>query len=169
MPFDTEIHVNGETLPVHVPIRYTVEDVNAEVLARDAEGTPVLFMKQHGKGKIFFSLYPLEADAAARSGVFYKEGMPRYDQVYRMLADAAGAERAVDTDSPFVRATEHKIDDNKRYVVLINYSQSPQKANVFVSGGKLTSVYGSEIEDGVLCLREHDAAIFMYEKGEFPC
>ena len=165
VPFDTEIRVNGETLPVRAPIRYTLEDVNAEVLAHDAEGTPVLFMKPHGQGKIVFSLYPLEADAAARPGVFYKEGMPRYDTVYRMLADMAGVKRAVDTDSPFIRATEHKIDESRRYIFFINYSELPQTAKVTVNGGRLTAVYGPAIADGVLRLRENDAAIFTYEKG----
>jgi len=164
VPFDTEICFSGDRLPVHVPVRYTIESADADVLARDTENTPVFFVKKHGRGKLFFMLYPLEADLAARPGVFSSGDVPRYDSVYRTLAKEAGIARRVDTDSPFIRATEHRIDDRRSYIVLINYSQYPQAAKLTVADGRLVPFYGAETENGVLNLRGNDAAIFIHEK-----
>ena len=163
-PAHKDVTFGGEVLPVDVPVSYTIESAEADVLATDAQGNPVFFVKQHGKGRVFLLLMPLEKFLAQKQGAFYAENEPAYDLVYRELAKAANVQRVADSDCPFVRLTEHPVDENTRYVVAVNYSQYPRKAKITLKGGTLEPFHGANVENGVLKLRENDGAVFVWHK-----
>ncbi|MBE5772041.1 MAG: hypothetical protein E7336_11800 [Clostridiales bacterium] len=160
---NTVVSVAGEELPVTTPVCYQVESVDAEILGTDSEGTPVFFKKAWGKGQIYFSLIPFELNAALRPHVFHGDKDIDYSVIYREIAKSLESKKVADSDSPFIRLTEHPVDEKSRYIVAVNYNYKPEKAKITVKGGKLTPVHGAEIQDGVLSMRENDGAIFLYQ------
>ena len=164
-PHDAQISMGKTRLPIAMPIRYAVESCEAEVLARDENGDPVFFMRRHGKGRIYLLLAPLEKYLSERTGAFYAENEPEYDRVYREIASAAHTCRIADSDSPFIRLTEHPVDENCAYIVAINYSQHPRKAKISLQSGSLTCIHGTPLQDGTLSLAQDDGSVFLFRKN----
>lgn len=158
--------MDGTELPVDTPVQFEVESASAEILASTEQGRPVYFVKKHGKGKIFILLAPVEEYLAQRTGAFFLENEPAYEQIYRRLAKASGCVRRVETDSPFVFATEHPVDERKAYIVVVNYSHRPRTVRLAVNGGTLTPVHNVHMENGRLQMRENDGAVFLYTACE---
>ena len=164
VPTKETLDFAGEKLPLSGPVYYQVESSQAEILARTEAGAPRFFMRPYGKGKIFFLLLPLEQELAARPGAFWAEDMPGYEAVYRALGRAAGVQRRVETDCPFVHATEHPIDEKSGYAVFINYSAQPRTVRVARHGVRLIPLHNAELHGDALSLRENDGAVFRWEK-----
>ena len=85
-----ETTIDGETVTVNPCI--VVEARGAEVLV-EADGMPVLVENRLGKGRVFYSIWPLERDAAFAEGIAERNGL-----VYRRALKAAGEfpERALE-------------------------------------------------------------------------
>ena len=111
-------------------------------------------------------LAPVEEYLAQRTGAFFLENEPAYEQIYQRLAKASGCVRRVETDSPFVFATEHPVDERKAYIVVVNYSHRPRTVRLAVNGGTLTPVHNVHMENGRLQMRENDGAVFLYTACE---
>jgi hypothetical protein len=85
--------------------------------------------------------------------------------VYRELARAAEIRRVADSDHPYVRLTEHVIDENSLYVVAINYSNKPATAHLTIAPDyTVTAVWGEISADATLTLRENDGVILKLVK-----
>jgi hypothetical protein len=146
---------------VQTTFAFHIEQAKAQVLARDETGEGVLFRYPYGKGNVCLLTLPLEKYLAGRKGAFYAEGQPRYDAVYRTLASLAGIDRVADSDHPHVRLTEHPIDGQSAYVFAINYANRKAEARLCVKQGwRLTPIFGNDVTDGILALRENDGALF---------
>ena len=152
-------------LPIRAQYFYKPESAEAEVIGRDENGDGVFFKRRYGKGCIYFLTLPLEAYLSTKQGAFFAENPPRYDLIYRELARAAGIRRAADSDHPYVRLTEHAIDEGAMYVAAVNYSNRPAVAHLTIAPGyTVTAVWGEIAEDGTLSLRENDGAILKLVK-----
>ena len=159
------LHLGDVRLPIRTRYFYKPEAAEAEVMGHDENGDGVFFCHRYGRGFVYFLTLPLEAYLAGKQGAFFTDEPPRYDLVYRELARAAGISRTVDTDHPYVRLTEHVIDENSLYAVAINYSNKPTSARLSVAEGyKATAVWGNLLSDGTLALRENDGAILKLVK-----
>ena len=143
-----------------------IESADAEVLARNEKGEPVFFMKRHGRGRVYFLLAPLEKYLAGRPGAFWREDEPAYDLIYRELAGAADIERIADSSSPFVRLTEHRIDEKSAYIVAVNYSPQPQNARITAKKGRLEWVYGAKMTGDTLVMEPDDGAVYLFHAEE---
>ena len=150
-----------EELPIHTTFFLKPERYEAQVLAEDENGDGVFFCRPYGKGQIYFLSMPMEKHLSQQVGAFFKEGRPAYESVYRELAQAAGIDRIAQSDHPFVRLTEHRIDDDSWYVFAINYSNRSAEAKITAAEGyELQSVFGSGLQNGTVMLRENDGALF---------
>ena len=159
------LHLGDACLPVRAQYFYKPESADAEVIGHDENGDGVFFKHRYGKGYVYFLTLPLEAYLAGKQGAFFAEDPPRYDLVYRELARAAGSRRIADSDHPYVRLTEHIIDEKSLYVVAINYSNKPTTARLTIAPEYTAStVWGNIAEDGTLTLRENDGAILKLVK-----
>lgn len=155
------VKFGDHALPIKTTFFLKPESYDAEVIATDENGDGVFFRHKYGKGCVYFLTLPLEKHLAYEKGAFFKLGQPSYDSVYRMLAKTAGVHRIADSDDPFVRLTEHKIDDDSYYIFAINYNNQPTKAKISLSDGyNLRTVFGNHIVNGFLNLRENDGALF---------
>lgn len=162
---ETVLSFHGEKLPVKTDAVFEIESVRAEVLAKDSEDTPVFFRNRYGKGAIYLFTIPLEKYLAKRQGAFYQKDMPRYDQIYREVAIAAGVKGMVESDSPFVCFTEHYGENGEIYVFAINYSHIKQCCRLTVKEGyHLLPVHGPMVEEGILELEKCDGALYLLRK-----
>ena len=156
----------GETLPITTEYFYKPETYAAEALAECETGEPVFFRASLGKGSVFLLTLPLERHLSETVGAFFADNVPPYHLLYRELAHAANIRRLCDSDHPYVRLTEHPIDEDHAYIFAINYSSRPQTAEITVDEGYCISktVYGPQICEGRLHLGQNDGALFIIRK-----
>jgi len=159
------VNIGGKSMPIGATYYYKIENADAEIIATDENGEGVLFKHKLGKGYVYFLTLPLEAYLAEKSGAFFKENQPAYDLIYRELANAAKIERICDSDNPYVRLTEHKIDANSLYVTAINYSNNSATASLSIPNEYNVSViWGEEFKENTVTIRENDGIILKLNK-----
>jgi endo-1,4-beta-mannosidase len=125
----------NENARVFLPVRPT----QAEVVAVDQHGNPVLLRHAHGAGHLVLCTFPLEGMAAALP---HANPEPTY-RIYDALAAMAGVSRPVTVADPLVHAGELCHRDGRRFVWLV--SQAPEELKVKpVTGGRLTDLASGE-------------------------
>ena len=67
-------------------------------------------------------------------GAFYDQNAPKFELFYAAVAAGLPTKKVCTVESPFIRSTEHVVDENTRYVFLINYDRVPHTARLSVSG-----------------------------------
>ena len=155
MTFDS-----GLSLPFDSEFMYEIEATSARVLARDQNGIPVLFENDYGEGKTYLCTLPLEKHAAERPGVFFEEDAPRYDAVYRTVAEGLHTQRISRIDARRVTVSEHIVNENERYLFLINFARREQSAPLLVEEGwQIRAVCGDGYRDGTVTLRGNDGIL----------
>ena len=160
------LDLNGLKLPISAQYFYKANAIDAEVLGRDEYGNPVFFRHGYGKGYVYFMTLPLEGYLSKKVSVFHDESAPLYNAIYRELAKCAGIKKASDSSHPFVCLTENRIDDESLYVVAINYSNRPVETEIRIADGYTKSVvWGNDLQNGCLHLRENDGSIFKLTKN----
>lgn len=157
----------GHSLPITAQYRYHPESYRAEVIAESHDGEPVFFRHTLGKGCVYLLTLPLERHLAEAYGVFHKDDTPPYSEIYRELANAAGIERLCDSSHPYIRLTEHPIDENNAYIFAINYSGRPTETTLTLAEGWKISetLLGPEIADRRLSLPEAAGALYRITKN----
>ena len=156
---------DGVEFELEASVTFAYEDVSSEILAYNKNGEPLMFKNKYGKGSIFVLTAPLEKYLADKKCAFSSESELQYDLIYRKIAECAGITRLADTDSPFVRATEHKINENSAYVFLINYSNKRISTKIKIENGYIIeAIAGNCPENGIICLEGNDGCIFKLKK-----
>ena len=154
------------TLPIFTNKLLTVESAEAEVIATDKDAGGVFFKYKYGDGLVYLLTMPLEAYLATRRGAFFKENEPNYDRIYREIAKAADTKRLIDSDSPFVRLTEHPVSEDECYAMAINYSNKAQAVRLTLKDGYgVSTVFGSTVKDGTLEIGANDATLLKLVKA----
>lgn len=125
----------NENARVFLPVRPT----DAEVIAVDQHGNPVLLRRRTGTGHLVLCTFPLEGMAAALPHV---NPEPTY-RIYDALAAMAGVSRPVTVADPFVHAGEVAHRDGRRFVWLVSQAEEELKVKP-VSGGRLTDLASGE-------------------------
>ena len=142
------------------------EKCDCEILAGDTAGTPMFFKRSYGKGAVYFLTAPVEKYLARKEGAFCNENEPEYDLIYRELAECAGCKRIADSSSPYIRLTEHRINEKQSYIVAINYSSDEKSTRIHVqSNTKICPFWGRIPENGILTLAGNDGAVFLAEEN----
>ena len=164
-PIDLEINSDCIRLDkISELYKYNIESCDADVLAV-SDGQPIFVKKAYGKGFIYTLLYPLEKMLSEKPGAFSNGILPQYDMIYREVIKDSDINKLVDTDSRFIRTTEHIIDEENRYIVAINFSDEKQKCNLLIKEGwKVSQQYYNSFTSDALELDCNDAAIFKISK-----
>lgn len=160
-PIRTEIHGKCMTLDqINGLYQYNIESCEAEILAV-SDGQPIFVKKSYGKGYIYTLLYPLEKMLSEKPGAFSNPTLPRYDIIYREVVTESDINKCIDTDSRFIRTTEHIIDESNRYIVAINLSDEKQTCHLHLKAGwKVSEEYYHPSVSDELELDCNDASIF---------
>lgn len=157
--------LNSASLPIDTTYFYKPESFDAEVIACDENGEGVFFKHRYGKGFVYLLTLPLESCLAKKKGAFFKDSQPSYDLIYRELAKEANTCRICDSSHPYVRLTEHPVDENSLYVTAINYSNKPATAKLTVPEGyTVSAIFGSPVKDNTITLSENDGTVLRLEK-----
>jgi hypothetical protein len=132
----------------------------ATVLAREADGNPVLLQTAYGKGRIYLLTFPLEQNLAGQPGAF-DAGQPAYANIYREIARPQTAGRVLTQSNPYIGVTEHSLSASEKVVVLINYSPAAVSTTaVLREGWQITgSLYGPKPAGVALPLKANDALV----------
>lgn len=162
-----EYGLGEEKLPVLTQYFYTPESYTAEPLAFCDTGAPVFFRHRLGKGWVYLLTLPLERHLSALPGAFFEEGVAPYHRIYRELAKAAGVDRLCDSDHPYIRLTEHPMDENSSYIFAINYSNKPATAQLSLKAGYTIcqTLYGTPAQDGILSIPMNDGVLFVVSRN----
>lgn len=119
------IHSPGET-------RFTLRTTRAEVLARDADGNPVLTHAPYGQGHVYLLTHPVELEQTLTPGAFQRPGAYR---VYETISTQARVNRIGRKTSPLVGMTEHPVSLTERILVLVNYGEQDIQAPFALASG----------------------------------
>lgn len=156
------VNIDGVDLPASPNYVYHTNSIDGKVLASFSDGTPAIVSHPFGRGKIIISLFSPEAQTTALKGAFDREDAPQYRLIYAMIMKAAGIKPAFYTDNPQVCAKEHKIDNKRSIISLMNYSDKEQSYTMGSLGAfrVVKTLYGNL--DGTL--NKNDAVIIEIEK-----
>ncbi len=147
-------------LPIKTRFFMMPESVNADIAAVDEDGNGVLFKNKYGKGYIYYLTLPLEKYLTQKQGAFFKENRQDYAAVYREAASAAKISRTADSDNPYIRLTEHVIDENSLYIFAINYNNVPETADLKLDASySLSVIFGHTLSGHKLTLDRNDGIL----------
>jgi endo-1,4-beta-mannosidase len=151
-------------------VRLNVHPLDAEVLARDSKGRPVITRAQLGLGTSYLLTRPLEFDMVRTPGAHLEGPLADAWRVYAEVAKSATKKsRIVEKAAPFIAATEHPFSDEVRWIVLINHGRNDHSEPLRLrSGWRVSKVIRGSVtgEHDALTvhLPHHEAAVFQVNK-----
>ena len=159
------VTLGEETLRVRPDFRYEIESCNAEVLATGEDGRPVYVKHAYGKGFVYFSTVPIEKHLMGQNKVFSTEDCPNYSAWYRPLAEQVADNHAMDLRSQMVRVTEHAVDEDHKWAVILNYSAKRADAEIVLqSDWSIAEVAFGECADGWVHVDACDGVVLRLER-----
>ncbi|AMJ67494.1 glycoside hydrolase family 2 TIM barrel-domain containing protein [Hymenobacter sp. PAMC 26628] len=143
-----------------------IDPKQATVLAKEADGNPVLLKSAYGKGSIYLLTFPLEMNLTTQTGAF-DQGQPAYAAIYKEIARPLLKERILTQENPFIGVTEHATSKTEKVVVLINYSPADiSTATTTQPGWKLAgSLYGARPAGSAFTVKANDALVLTFRKN----
>lgn len=120
-----------------------VDPRDAEVLAEDAHGRPVLLRRRVGSGAMVQCTYPIEHMAALTPHV---NPEPTW-RIYAALAAEADVRPAVRVDDPRVLVGELRRDDGVVLTWFVSQSAEPLVVEPLVSGPPLVDAEGKDVRE----------------------
>ena len=121
---------------------------NAKVLAVNEDGNPVFGVNEYGKGKVYFISCALENYASTTPGFTDGENAEDYYRIYKAM-NLRNPQKIATRDVHTVGLTEHIIDDNSRYLVLINYEPFAQTVKVTVDNKDYSPKWIKSVDNNV--------------------
>lgn len=122
---------SGSTFPIPGEIRWNLEAVGANVLAREEDGNPAFAVFSYGKGKVYFLSFPLETWYARTPGAV--EDKP-WEVFYKAL-EAENPARVAFADWQTGFVTEHIADGHTHYLVMTNLVSEDAEVTLKLSDG----------------------------------
>ena len=147
--------------PVERLLKLSARD--AEVLASDRDGTPVMTSRAYGKGKLLFLSVPIERHAANQPRAFLP-GSESYYKIYQLAAAAAGVERSVTRTNPSLTLTEHRLARCELLVIAVNNTPDPITDAITAGAGWAFDrvLCGGRMEWGALTVPGNSAAVMVF-------
>ncbi len=145
-----------EKIPMRTMYDMILTAKSAKVLAADENGVPMFGVNDYGKGKVYFVSSQLETYAATTPMFADGDNFRPYHKLYREM-NLRNPLKTASQENCTIGMTEHIIDDNSRYLLLINYEPYEQETAV------LTGEYTAVSVDSV----DGNAELCASDKGEF--
>ncbi|PAW79482.1 MAG: hypothetical protein B9S32_02785 [Verrucomicrobia bacterium Tous-C9LFEB] len=151
-------------LRLAAPLRVRLSVEKGEVLASEADGSPVFCRSQYGKGTIYTMAIPLEASLALEAEAFTPGKMQPFWEIYQTVAATALSTRQIRKTSPWLGVTEHLTTEGNLVVMLINYLPEKLEDVITIAPGyRLVKILvGSGPQpDGRIELPANDVALWV--------
>jgi hypothetical protein len=153
------------TFTTPAPIKLQLDPTHAQVLGREADGSPAFTCANYGQGQIYFLTVPIEHSLCHTPGGFYGNQAQPFYRIYRHIAHSHISRRVIRKNHPQIGITEHPVNDQERIAVLINYSPEPVELVFTLAGWKMAETwYGvvpEEKEGGLYCsFAANEALVF---------
>jgi hypothetical protein len=157
---------DNQTFPVLGNIKFTMTPTRARVLAQEEDGNPVFTSAEYGKGRVYFLSFPMELELMKMAGSFYGPEVKSYWLIYKTLHDSISHKNAVMKKNPQVGVTEHPLDENRRVVVMVNYSPEPVNFEFNLSSNwQVESVLNGDLTlKNQLALKANDAGVLIIKR-----
>jgi len=155
------------------PVRLDLRVKDADVLAAEEDGTPILIRRGAGRGRVYFMGIAPERILPDLPGAFDRFPCGPVHEIYRFMAAPFAEGRAVRQENPQVGVTEHGLDEHRRVVVAVNYSDSPAETAIEIGPSwRIAATLrgdapGGRARDGRVSVRipANDALVLLLEKG----
>lgn len=139
-----EFELNGKKLEYSRIRKFTITPENSKVLATDKEGMALVTEYQYGKGKVYYVNFPLETRMLGLSNCADSN---QYE-VYRTVFADKIKNHAVDSTCKYIGITEHYVNQNELYVVMVNYSGFSLDTELMINNGyKVEKVIRGSIDE----------------------
>jgi hypothetical protein len=125
----------GVNFKVAGPIQLALATGRAEVLGSEDDGNPIFTRARYGNGTLYFLGVPLERYMSETPGAFDGPEAQALYSIYTQMAEPFTSDRVAHKLNPWVGMTEHALADDRRVLVLINYSPTPQNAGLQLAPG----------------------------------
>ena len=102
--------------------------LTAEVLAKNQNGEDVFFRNRYGKGTVYVFAHNFEKTYYASSGKYESDA-------WRVWSIVRPVSRIVETEEKNIFVSEHRFDDGRIGVILVNNSRTPFDGNVSIREG----------------------------------
>ena len=137
--FNDKLSVKFEDveLPFERRVRYNIETVGAEVLAKDSMEMPAITRNNYGCGEVYYVNFPLETMLLEKNNVFDED----YYRVYEKIFSSKIKTHIVKENNKYVGITAHCDKNGDTYCVAINYSDKEQGL-VLSENVKIRELYG---------------------------
>lgn len=126
-PGKTEL--NGTEIELYPQFNLKLQAKDATVLAADQDGVPVFGEHAYGKGKVYFLSAPIESYMAKTPEATDGLNARNYHEFYRAM-QLRNPMKVASQACSTVGLTEHIIDTNSRYLLLLNYEPEAQETEV---------------------------------------
>ena len=127
-----EYQIEDSTIRSPGQTRFSLRPTRADVLARDADGNPILTQARYGRGQVYLLSHPLELEQTLTPGAFQQ---PAAFTIYKTISRTSRAGRVYDKTFPQLGVTEHEVCANERILVFINYSSESISTPISLSAG----------------------------------
>lgn len=118
---DVNIPEIAESMPLYSKRELILEAAEAQVLARDTGGNPILVSREYGKGTIYFLSVAPELCLADTPDAFDCKDGKKYYKLYQQIFKKHLGCKVLDKSSPFIGVTEHPT--NSGYIITaVNYA-----------------------------------------------
>jgi hypothetical protein len=116
-------------------VRLTLKPLQAQVLGRETDGSPVFTCSRYGLGRIFFLGVPLETALANQPGAFLDPLQNPYWKIYQALGAQIHTGRIARVVEANLGLTEHPLNEGQRILVLIQYDPVDIQASLNLQPG----------------------------------
>ncbi len=114
------------------------ESIGAEIIAKNEQGNIVMSKNRLGKGTVYFLNMPLESNLAVKYDAFNNTD---YHKIYGIFAKPFIEKKIAYSLNPNLGVTQHKIEDNKYIIAVLNYGADTEDCALTVADGwRLTAI-----------------------------
>jgi hypothetical protein len=126
---------DGTRVSVSAPMKMTLHERSATVLAREPHGTAAFSVTHFGQGKVYFLSAPIESAVAQCNEFFLSSNDAGWWKIYRTFAADLLAKKKIRKTNPWIGITEHEIGEEQSIAVLINYQPETAEDVLVLSEG----------------------------------
>ncbi len=148
----TPLVCEGEKL--NAEVRLELNPTKSNVRLSEEDGNPFVTEHKYGKGTVIFCTAPIEK----LYGEAHTSDLPVMLKTYKIIAEKLNL--SVTKTVKEIGITEHTLENDKRVIVAINYSNKPVEDTLQFNGVDCGNVYFGNIKDTKISIEPCGAAIF---------